>query len=117
MIVRQQFSVVPSKTQVRRADSFNLISVGFKNKKPIIDWLPSQFDNMDEFDEEAIRNSPDFHERFIWEVCEGAEIDLTPGVVFRMGRLRFRVREHFDGKNTSGIGVKMNLGSKNVQPI
>lgn len=101
---------------VKRKDSYNLIQVKFGKGGPQVLKLGHQFNNMDDYKEEDLIKEPDFHEHFVWRVLGQTELHLIPGEVFRLGRLRFRVREHCDGNKTSHIGTKMNLGTKSVPP-
>lgn len=74
-----------------------------------------------------MRQKVDFHERFIWRVIENTAPEtkqinvevprgemLVPGKVFRMGRLRFRVREVNDGSKSTTIDVRPNRGVDDV---
>ena len=111
---KKDFRVLPLKQPASRSDAFNLLQLEVAAEKASISRLPFQFADMDAFDEEKARELENFHERFIWRVCSTGSLKLQPGVVFRLGRLRFRVRESSDGVKEESIGVGMNLGHKEV---
>ena len=115
--MRKEYQVAPVEKIVSREDTFNLMQLKVDSSGSIISRLPFQFDNMDNFDEEEIRKTDNFHERFIWKVSGNTALKMVPGEVFRLGRLRFRVREFSDGKKTQNIEVGVNLGNNDVRAI
>lgn len=100
--------VVLLRKEVMRKDLINLLRCQFKGPTMVASHTAKQYQNLDGFDESKIKNRKDYHERFIWRSIKnesGGEL-LDIGDIFRMGRMRFRVREIHDDSGNRCIGSK-----------
>ena len=100
--------VVLLKSEALRKDVINLLSCRFQGMSMVASHTKKQYSCLDGFDESRIKTRRDYHERFIWKTIhnEGGGESLNIQDVFRMGRMRFRVREVHDDKGCRSIGSK-----------
>jgi hypothetical protein len=100
--------VVLMKHEAKRKELINLVEFKFDHSAMTFSHCSKQYKCLEGFDESKIRARKDYHERFIWKSIQaetgGENLDIYD--VFRMGRLRFRVREVWDLRGQRSIGVK-----------
>lgn len=100
--------IVYLQQEVLRKDLTNILRCTFKQQVMVASHTTKQLVTLDGFDESKLKNRRDFYERFIWRSIfneNGGEV-LDVGDIFRMGRLRFRVREIHDEKGNRTILTK-----------
>ena len=100
--------VVLLKHEVKRKELYNIMRFQFNEVGMAASHASKQFTSLEGFDESKIKGRKDFHERFIWKSISmesgGEALDIHD--IFRMGRLRFRVREVWDQKGHRSIDLK-----------
>jgi len=100
--------VVMLKRETKRKDLYNIMRFQFNHEGMAASHCSKQYTSLEGFDESKIKGRKDFHERFIWKSISmesgGEALDIND--IFRMGRLRFRVREVWDQKGQRSIGLK-----------
>lgn len=97
---------IPS--EVMKKEVINLLNLNFQDKSVTMSHTKKQYLNLECFDETRVKNRSDFHERFIWQAIrsESGGALLQMGDIYRLGRMRFRVREIHDSKGFRTIGTK-----------
>lgn len=100
--------IVMIKKEALRKELYNILK--FQFNQGILTGLHTQkqYKSLEGFDEMKVKGRKDFHERFIWKSIameSGGEL-LDINDIFRMGRLRFRVREIWDNRGHRSIGLK-----------
>lgn len=105
IIGRIDFETCLTENIVNKKDFYNLIKLNFRDESIFLEKLDRQIGNLMGYDEKKLRQSPDFYERFVWMNIKNYQkgYPLEEGDVFRFGRLRFRVREVFLGKNKQAV--------------
>jgi hypothetical protein len=100
--------VVLLKNEVLKSELFNLLRCKFQGTTMVSSHTKKQYNCLDGFEEAKIRNRRDYHERFIWKTIhnESGGESLRINDIFRMGRMRFRVREVHDDSGNKTIGSK-----------
>ena len=100
--------VVLLKHEAKRKELYNIMRFQFNEVGMAAFHISKQFTSLEGFDESKIKGRKDFHERFIWKSISmesgGEALDIHD--IFRMGRLRFRVREVWDQKGHRSIDLK-----------
>lgn len=100
MIGRREFETCLTEKMVNKKDFYNQIKLNFRDDTIFLERVETQLGNLMSYDEKKLRLGPDFYERFVWMNIKNYQkgYPLEEGDVFRIGRLRFRVREVFLGK-------------------
>lgn len=98
---------MPTKEITEGNNIFNLLNLDFSDGIPTLKKFKNQFSGLGGHEEEEKRKEIGFNDNFVWRVVDqNEEVKLEPGTIFRMGKLRFRVREIFDGEQNKKIEIE-----------
>lgn len=100
--------IVFVRQEVLRKDLINLLKCDFQGGTMKATHTKKQYISLEGFDEQKIKARKDYHERFVWRYIESerSEEYLDCGDIFRMGRMRFRVREIRDSRGERSLPSK-----------
>jgi hypothetical protein len=108
VICLQGSDIVFLKEEVKKKDLIGVMGCRFTGGNFEGFHVGKQYKSFEEFDESKVRTRKDFQERFVWRVIHnesGGEI-LGIGDIFKMGRMRFRVREINDERGPRTLSSK-----------